>query len=221
MNPHRFWVALLGLLFAGVILPLLGSVLAHWFLPQKHWPHTPLHAVVEGVGAFAGLTLAGLLLVLRRYKENTDHLLWVACALIGMAVLDGCHASVMPGVSFVWLRSLATLVGGLLFALIWLPRRASRARLAALLPAAVLVAATLLGGLVIIFPGALPPVSRDGAFTPTAIAVNVIGGLFFLLASLRFLDRYRRSASGRNAPWRPPATPLRPPPGPRASSWPT
>ncbi len=196
MNPHRFWVALLGVLFAGVVLPLLGSELAHWFLPQQHWPHTPLHAVVEGVGAFAGLTLAGLLLVLRRYKENTGHLLWIACALIGMAILDGCHASVMPGNSFVWLRSSSTLVGGFLCALIWLPERASRAKLAATLPAAVLVAVTLFGVLSIVFPDAFPTMTRDGAFMPTAVAINVIGGLFFLLASLRFLDLYRR-----NGPW--------------------
>src|SRR5215472_14541511 len=148
MKAARLPLPVLGTLLVSGILPVAGSLLARRFLTAGRWDHGPLHAVVESMGAFAGVTLAGLLLLLRRYKREFAHHLWTACALLGMGILDGMHASVMPGPAFpafVWLRSWATLLGGALFALVWLPARFARGRVASFFPVVVLLAATLSG----------------------------------------------------------------------------
>src|SRR5262249_27627068 len=149
----------------------------------------PLHAVVEAVGASAGLTLAVLLLLLRRYRDDT-HYLWTACALTGMGTLDLFHAAVGPGVAFVWLRSIATLVGGTLFTLVWLPERARRG--ARFLPAVVLCCATLTGVLSVAGEANLPLMVTINGFTLAARIMNVGGGLGFVLAAIWFLEAYRR-----------------------------
>src|SRR5690348_1106596 len=111
MKAARSPLPVVGTLLVSGLLPVAGSLLARRFLPESRWDHGPLHSVVESMGAFTGVTLAGLLLLLRRYKRQFAPHLWTACALLGMGILDGMHASVMPGPVFVWLRSWATLVG--------------------------------------------------------------------------------------------------------------
>jgi signal transduction histidine kinase/CheY-like chemotaxis protein/HPt (histidine-containing phosphotransfer) domain-containing protein len=192
MKAARSPLPVLGTLLVSGILPVAGSLLARRFFSTGQWHHGPLHAVVESMGAFAGVTLAGLLLLLRRYKREFAHHLWTACALLGMGILDGMHASVMPGPAFVWLRSWATLLGGALFALVWLPGRFARRRAASFVPLVVLLAATLSGVLSIARADLIPPLMRPGGFTLVANAVNVGGGCLFLAATLYFLVRYQR-----------------------------
>ncbi|HEY7159333.1 MAG TPA: histidine kinase dimerization/phospho-acceptor domain-containing protein, partial [Gemmataceae bacterium] len=195
MNAARSPLPVFATLFASAVVPVASSLLARRLFAARQWNHQPLHAVVEGMGAFAGLTLAGLLLLLRRYQRQRAHYLWIACALFGMGVLDGMHASVMPGRAFVWLRSTATLGGGVLFALVWLPPRLARSRAAALLPLVVLVAATLFGVLSIARSDLLPVLTPRGTFSPVADTLNVVGGCFFLAATGHFLFRYRRDGN--------------------------
>jgi signal transduction histidine kinase/CheY-like chemotaxis protein len=192
MNAGRSTFPVFATLLVSAVVPVASSLLARRVFAARSWDHQPLHAVVEGMGAFAGLTLAGLLLLLRRYQRERAHYLWIACALLGMGILDGMHASVMPGPAFVWLRSTATLFGGALFALVWLPPGVVRSRAAGLLPAVVFVAATLFGVLSIARADLLPALARRGTFSPVADTLNVAGGCFFLAATVHFLLRYRR-----------------------------
>jgi signal transduction histidine kinase/CheY-like chemotaxis protein len=195
MNAGRSTFPVFATLLVSAVVPVASSLLARRFFAARYWDHQPLHAVVEGMGAFAGLTLAGLLLLLRRYKQERTHHLWIACALLGMGILDGIHASVMPGPAFVWLRSTATLLGGALFVLVWLPPRVARSRAAGLLPAVVFVAATLFGVLSIARADLLPALASRGTFSPVADTLNVVGGCFFLAATVHFLFRYRRDGN--------------------------
>jgi PAS domain S-box-containing protein len=195
MNSARSPRALLGTVLLSAVVPLAGSLLSRRFLGEARWDHGPLHAVVEAMGAFAGITLAGLLLLLRRYSRDFDHHLWTACALLGMSILDGMHASVMVGPAFVWLRSLATLVGGGLFALVWLPSRFADRRAARLLPGIVFVVATLVGVLVIAEDDRLPVVVRGATFTPLANIINILGGCGFVAATICFLRHAHRKPS--------------------------
>jgi Ca2+/Na+ antiporter len=195
MNAARSVIPVIGTFLVSAVVPVAVSLLARRFVSAGHWSHGPLHAVIEAMGAFAGLTLAGLLLLLRRYKRGFAHHLWTACALLGMGILDGMHASIMPGPSFVWLRSLATLVGGALFALVWLPRPIARLRSSGFLPAVVLVAATLLGVVSIAWPEELPGLVKRGVFSPLANAINISGGCFFLVATVHFLIGYARTTA--------------------------
>ncbi len=185
----------LSTLLVGAAIPSLVFVLARWFFQDWSWEHEPFHSMVEAGGAFAGLTLAALLLMLRKYRPDYAHHLWTACAFVGMGVLDGLHASVEFSPVFVWLRSLATLIGGVLFCLVWLPARNSQGQRFEKVPASVLFASLLLGLLSIAFPQVVPAMlNEEGDFTLTARVINIVGGLFFLTAAVRFLAPLQRQS---------------------------
>ena len=136
------------------------------------------------------LTLAVIVLASRSAGRNQHHL-WTAAALVGMGILDICHAAVAPGEAFVWFHSTATFMGGVLFGLVWLPGRvADSPRCRLVLP---LTIGAVLGlcfcslGL----PRMVPAMVVHGSFTTTARGLNVIGGLGFLAAAAWFLNRYR------------------------------
>ena len=192
MSVVRYRAGILGTLLLGGVFPLVGSLLAYRLLPQWRWPNVELHSAVEAGGAFAGLTLAALLLVRRHYRTDFAPYLWTACALLSMGALDALHACVRHGQAFVWLRSTATLAGGLLFALVWLPVRASGLRAAGLLPLLVLAGSLLFGVLSLAFSGSLPAMIRDDTFTLTAHALNAVGGLGATVAAVYFLQRASR-----------------------------
>jgi len=187
----RFARAVLLVLLVGVILPVAGSAAAVSLAPQWRWDQEPFHSTVEAAGGFFALALGGILLASRRHESNTQHHLWMSAALVGMGILDLAHAAVAPGETFVWFHCTATCVGGVLFALVWLPgRTADSPRCRLVLPltsAAVLaVCAGSVG-----FPGMTPAMVEEGTFTTTARALNILGGLGFLAAAVWFLNRYR------------------------------
>ena len=145
-----FWIIVVGVFLVSGVLPAAGSVIVSEILPERYYEHSPAHAVVETIGAFAALTLSALLLVLRRYRNDFAHHLWPACALIGMGVLGILRACVVPGTApYVWLQTLATLFGGSFFALVWLPPSAAhsgfRRQLATHLALSTLVVVVLVG----------------------------------------------------------------------------
>ncbi|MBU4355409.1 MAG: PAS domain S-box protein, partial [Proteobacteria bacterium] len=191
MTTTRYRLVLTMLL--GAVIPSVGAILLYVYFPDWIWANEPVHSVVEVLGTFAALLLVAIFLLLEKPAEDTAHHLWVACALIGMGVLDWFHAFTRPGFSFVWLHSMATLVGGVLFALVWLPARAARTKLSQALPWAVAGAAIAFGGFSLTFPQARPLMMMEGAFTPTAKAINLLGGVFFMSAAVRLAILYRRS----------------------------
>ena len=177
------------LLIIGTLI-LIGSVAAYLLPPERLWAHLEVHSAVEAMGALSALMLAPLILFLRKQGAQKSSHIWVACALIGMGLLDGLHSFVPPGESFVWLHSMATLVGGLLFAMVWLPTRISMSSFASSLPKIVFVAASIFGLISIASPDSMPLMLRQGIFTPAARTINLLGGLLFLSASLWFFMRY-------------------------------
>ncbi len=193
MNRSRFLVALGITVLAGALLPVAGGVLLRRVLPHQEYIHPPFHAVLETMGACAGMTMGFLLLVLRRYRADFTRHLWTACGLVVMAVFDTLHGSVAPGTAFVLLRSLATLIGAAFFALVWLPAAVSRRRRATLLPPAMVLVATVVGVLTIVFQDRLPPMERDGSFTSPSQLLHFGGGALFVVAAAGFMYRYRFS----------------------------
>ena len=182
--------AVLLVLLAGVFLPVAGSVASTTLAPEWRWDHVPFHSAVEVAGGLFALAVAMILLASRTPASNPHHL-WMAAALVGMGILDIAHAAVAPGETFVWFHSTATCVGGVLFALVWLPGRiADSPRCRLVLPltiAAVLALCVCSLG----FPGLIPVMVDEGAFTTTARALNILGGLGFLAAAGWFVKRYR------------------------------
>lgn len=176
--------------FGGVIFIVLGSIGVYWGFPAWTWEHIPLHATIEALGTCAALLLGTLMLLLRGHASAAPYSIWAASGLIGMGVLDGFHAASNSGATFVWLHSIATLVGGVLFALVWLPARTLTRMVIPYVPAAIAVGACVLGALAFAVPQSIPAMLQKDDFTITAYLINMIGGIGFLIASKYFADTY-------------------------------
>lgn len=192
----QFTFGIVVTLIISVGLPLAGSVLIQLVdLSNWRWIPVRLHSVVEITGPLIALGVALLLLPRRGAEQGVVHFIWVSSALIAMGLLDGFDSWLQPGSVFVWTDSMALLVGGLLFNLIWLPDNLARTRLARVLPGLVAVAAGVLGVLSVTFSNQLPLLMSGDSFTSAAIAINVLGGLFFVTAGASFVLRYRMQGS--------------------------
>ena len=127
---------------AGALVLTFGAI--HTFRREWRLLEPPLHATVEAMGALAAMVIASFLLQRRRGPYG-GKLLLLAVGFLGMGLLDVFHAVTVPGRGFVLLHSVATLVGGSWFALIWIPWCASDSDAAwkRWMPWAVVVGSTL------------------------------------------------------------------------------
>jgi hypothetical protein len=163
-------------LLAGV-LPWLISVGSHLVIGDATLVQEALHNGLEMMGVCIAFGVA-LLLLLRVSRTNASpHLLWVVTALVGMGIVDGAHSLSPFGMAFPWLRHLATLIGGTLFALIWLPLPAVARGRRLLVPT---VAALATAVAVWLRAERLP---ADADLRVLVIAMNALGGLGFLAAA--------------------------------------
>lgn len=163
-----------------------------WFIiqPLRQLINGPLHSVMEAMESLSALLIA---LSLLSTEEKENKLVPPALGFLAMGIIDIFHAISSPGEQFVSLRIMASFAGGLGFSLAWLP-----ASLAAVLrkkPVSYAVAAgsLALGVCVFLFPGAFPAMLQRGAFTGTAVSVNILGGVFFIIGTCRFALDLRRS----------------------------
>lgn len=174
------------------ILPVIVLISANKYFVNWFWIGESFHAFIEGVGAFSAIMLT-ILFLMSRLDKDTAYQLWISCALLGMGILDSFHASVPPGEISIWLRSTSTLIGGFLFALVWLPVRPVLIKSPEILMWFVLIMASIFGGYSVLFPESLPIMSVSGEFTFTAKIINFIGGILFLISSAYFVERYYSS----------------------------
>lgn len=185
LSETSLWVTV-GL--AGFV-PLLGTILARTYLSQWHFVSEPLHAALEAAGAMAALGLAFTLLLAPEASSRTSPVM-AATALLTMGLLDVAHASLPVNNVSVWLRSLATLAGGLLFALTWLPRHGPVTLRRWYLVAAgmgMLAMGIWLRGQV-----GLPQALDEARFAPAIAMINYAGGTAFLVACIRYCVLLRR-----------------------------
>lgn len=182
------------LLLLGGVLPAGGLLATYFWAPKWLWEQVAFHAAMEMLGCAAALILALLLLLLMQQESAEGNgRFWVAASLFGMGVLDGFHAMASPGQSFVWLHSLAVLFGGGLIVLVWaIPYLGSGLWRQNLIWAVGGIGAGI-GIVSLALPEIVPIMTQDGHFTGVARSLNIIGGLFFLLGALYFLNRYART----------------------------
>ena len=190
-RPRNFVVwTVLGTLLA-LILPILGTAISGLLFPEFRWTHLPLHALVEGSGGLIALAIAGILLAEQSHKADTEHYPWMAAGFSSMGVLDLFHAASVPGNHFVWLRGTATLAGGVFFGLVWLARRLPPFFRGLRFPVLVAILCVVFGGASIMASSHLPAMrTPEGNFANTPMALNLIGGLGFLVASTFFGRRF-------------------------------
>ncbi len=136
--------------------------------------------------------MLAVIVLFSRQKEKTSRTMWIACALLTMAVFDLFHSGVPAGDAFVWLHSLAVLGGGFFFVLVWYPATAVTQRTAAVTAAAVVASAAVIGLLSAIYPKSVPAMLVGGRFTSLAAFINLLGGTLALAAALNFAFAFRK-----------------------------
>lgn len=193
IQGHTLWVIIGISLAIHVTCLILGDTV----LAAFRWPHPPVHSAVEMAGGLVALWVAWLLLNLQRRGIGTSFNVWIAGALIGMGLLDGLHAMVHDGHEFVWLHSMATFVGGLLFVAVWLPRSWGD-RAAGWWPLTVAVSVAVFGVFSLLEPDLTPRMLMQNpegqkVFTGWAIGLNVIGGILLFAAALRIILVWRKT----------------------------
>ena len=176
-------------LLAGV-LPGLVSLAAHLLLGDAQRVQEPLHEWFELAGGCIALAVAMLLLLRAQHEKVSQHLFWVVASLIAMGLVDGLHG--IHGISLrSWQRHGATLMGGVLMGLVWLPLPQAVTRRKGLFAFIVAGLAVALG---LWWGSESMPVTWDpvGLYTFPVIAANTLGGAGFLAAALFFCRRYLR-----------------------------
>lgn len=159
---------------------------------EGRWVYEPLHSTIETLSGVLALVIAGLLIWGRELHER-PYLDWVVAGLLVQGILDLVHASTPPGPAFYWSRSLPTVLGGVLFALVWVP--GARGPRIALYAGACGVALVAGVGLVAL-PDAWPPAfSAAGRYAPWARSLNIGSGIVYGASAVFFLrEQLRRSS---------------------------
>jgi hypothetical protein len=187
---------ILGLAFYGLILPVIGSFIAHELFHDVKFTHYNVHAIIELSGASLAILIVAALL-LNNYSEQKDSLnhniiIIIGCALLSMAVFDIFHAISPVGNNFVWLHSLATFFGGLFFASVillkYLPPDFRLNRSLLHITTTFSLAVSIFTVLSII---SSPIMILDDDFTILSKSLNIIGGCGFIVASLFFYKTFR------------------------------
>lgn len=179
-----------------MVLPLVSSLVLYQWGGEAKWIHLPIHSTLETVGGLIALAMTGLLILDRRFPGHLPHFEWVAIALACMDLLDVAHACNEVSPAFFWSRALPTLLGGLLFALVWAPSRWATGDFVQRLPLVVGVLTLPLCLGLVLLPNAWPAMfSAHGSYTLAAKLLNVVGGVGFLVAAVFFLVRYRRTGA--------------------------
>ena len=173
----------------GFVIPLLSLLLGGFESPER-LQNMALHSAIEMAGAVIAAMVAYLLLRLNSIAEGTSFNYQIAAALLVMSCLDGLHSIMPEGNIFVWLHSMATFFGGLLFAMVWLPSSPLKSVLK-YWPSVSMLIAIVLGGYALVQPEHVPQMLASGQFTQAAVILNIGGGLFLVLAAIKLILTYR------------------------------
>ncbi len=183
----------------GSAVAALGTSLAlERLAPDVSWYQPALHSAMEALGGLASVAMAMVL-----YQRPAESGGWkyraLASGFLGMGLLEEFHAVAPPGNGLILLRGAASLIGGLGFALTWLTAAPAGSLRCTLRPWAITAGAAAVGGWVLAVPDALPTMTRNGEFTPTAVAPTSLACLLFALAATRLFREYRLSGRPEEA----------------------
>lgn len=183
---------------AGITAGALALSLAVRLLWQdQRWMNEQLHSAMEALGGLAAVVMAFVLLQ-RRHELSGNRFQFLALGFLGMGLLEEFHAIAPLGNASVLLRSVASLVGGIGFALVWLPGPETKRPRSAWGTAMVSVACLALGLWTLVWPEQVPQLMRNGAFTVTAIAPKSLACMLFMIGAARFLRDFQRSGQSED-----------------------
>lgn len=166
-------------------------IISNTILELYVWPLPEAHSSIEMFGSAIALFLALLLIVFEKSGRGTSHNIEIACAMIAMGTLDGFHAIVEVGQQFVWLHSLATLAGGLLFSSFLLTKGGLSNNFKA--PWITLALSILVGLISLVYSPLIPIMVIDGKFTLAAMGLNIVGGIGFFIAAFKLIKTNQKT----------------------------
>jgi PAS domain S-box-containing protein len=182
------------LLAVFVIMPISTSALAASLWNEWRLVNVSLHATIEALGGLSAVVIAVFLLQ-RQEEAYGAKRLPLAMGFLGMGLLDTFHAIAAPGHGFVLLHSVASLVGGSGFVLVWLPHRWIRQQTIhqGWLSRSVAIGAISFGAWTLVARQSLPVMTRGDEFTATAVGLNLLAGMLFIGGAARLLIDFHRS----------------------------
>ena len=182
-QAHLGWI--LGLLiFIGLLVHVASPVLGTTLLAGWRCEHVPAHSAIEIAGAIIAFVMANLLLTMHRQGEGSSFNIAIAGALSAMGVLDGMHGLVHAGNMCLLLHGLATLIGGVLFALVWLPKRWLDGATVWWLRGVIIIV-SVVGAAAMTLPSWVPAAVYNHALEPMAELLSLAGGLLMFSAAVR------------------------------------
>jgi PAS domain S-box-containing protein len=193
MSQSRPGTKVAAVVLLASVVPWLLSFTSHLVIGDAELVQEPLHEGFELAGSCIALGVAMLLLLRLRREIAPPHLRCVVAALVGMGIIDGVDSLVRFDVTLSWSRHAAALVGGTVFALVWLRQAPAAARRCRLIVPAVATLALAIAVAIWLWSERLPPPWADGVYSGLAIASNVLGGLGFMAAAAFFVRRYLRA----------------------------
>lgn len=173
---------------------LLVPVAVHIFWQDLRIFYEPLHSTIEAIGAIASIFMA-IFLLQEKKGDYAGTFFWVAMGFLNMGILDGFAAVSRQGYGLVLFHNVAVFMGSFWFALTWIKGLASAEdknwKRAA--PWIVIAGSISFGFLALLNRDALPAMVHEGKFTTTAVVINFLAGVLFVVASFRFLMDYHYS----------------------------
>lgn len=192
-KPVLLNLALVGITAGALLLSL--AVRLVW--PDQRWLYEPLHSAMEALGGLAAIVMAFVLLQ-RKQEPGGGKFALLALGFLGMGLLEEFHAIAPLGNGIVLLRSVASLVGGVGFVLVWLPEVEKERVWVRWMPWVIAVACLTLGLWTLAFPEHVPKLMRNGEFTATAIAPKSLACMLFIAGAVRFLRDFQRSGQSED-----------------------
>lgn len=184
------------IVFLTIAFPVIAGSLLNGYTSFKY-VNIPLHSGVEVAGGVIAIVISMIFYIKYSKDYHLTHFNWSTTALLAMGIMDIFHGIVMPGELFVWLHSCAVLFGGILFMTVWLKDRYVSKNFYKLIPVSIIVFSVLFCSVFLIFPGFVPRMFNiDGTFSTTAKFLNIIGGIGFFIASLKFVKKYLNTQNG-------------------------
>jgi diguanylate cyclase (GGDEF)-like protein/PAS domain S-box-containing protein len=176
-----------------LLFPILVGNYVNTLFPGK-WVNIPLHSALEVSGGIIAIIISIIFYLKFKSTLRLTHFNYSSIALLSMGIVDIFHGSVMPGELFVWLHSTAVFFGGLLFMTIWFKEQQVSKRSYIAIPLFSALFALLFSSFFVAYPSTVPSMfNPDGSFSSLANALNIIGGIGFFIAALKFTILYAKT----------------------------
>lgn len=175
---------------ATFLIPLIGGIVLHEFVHEANWVHLMMHSTLKVLGSVTAFMVVVLLLVQQQYQKESPHFLWISSALIFMGILEFFFGMIDLSPASFWARTLASVLGAVLFACSWLPDRWATPGLFKVFPLYVSLFSTFAGLSFILNPAILTKVSFFEKYGITTLFLHILSGVIFLAAMINYLYRY-------------------------------